>query len=98
MDFRLIVTDLDRKRLSVRVIHNDIAATLGPDIAGVYPSHALPSFPLSSDEASDADDRRPIDDADEAILFALNESPFAFVPQLSRLTHLFLPTIYCRLI
>jgi hypothetical protein len=42
-------------------------------------------FPLSTEEASDSDDRRPADGADEAILSALNENPFPSVRQLSRI-------------
>jgi hypothetical protein len=86
MNFRLIVTDLDRKWLSMHAIHNDIVATLGPDIVGYSTiTHYLreAKFPLPTEEASDADDRKSINDADETILFALNESPFASVPQLS---------------
>jgi hypothetical protein len=52
---------------------------------GVQHSHGdlcEAKFPLSTEEA-DADDRKPIDDADEAILSALNESPFVSVRQFS---------------
>jgi hypothetical protein len=101
MDFRVTVTDLDLRRLSVHAIHNDIVGTLGPNIVGCSTiMHCLreAKFPLSTEEACDADDRRSIDDADEAILFALNKSPFASVPQLSRLTHLPPTTIHRPLI
>jgi hypothetical protein len=54
--------------------------------------------PLSTEEASDANDRKPIRDADEAILSALNESPFASVQQLSRLIHPPPTTVYHPLI
>jgi hypothetical protein len=54
-------------------------------------------FPLWTEEVSDADDRKPTDDADEAILSTLNESPFAPLRQLSRLTHLPPMTVYRRL-
>jgi hypothetical protein len=52
-------------------------------------------FPFSTEEASDAEERKPIDDADESILSALGKSASASVRQLSRLTHLPL-TIVCR--
>jgi hypothetical protein len=54
-------------------------------------------FPLSTEEASDTDDRKPIDDADEVTIFALNGSLFASVWQLSRLTHLSPTIVYRRL-
>jgi hypothetical protein len=101
MDFRLFVTDLDRKRLSVHAIHNDIVATLRPNIVkyNIVTHYLLEAkFSLSTEEASDADDRKPFDDADEAFLFALNENPFASVPQLSRLIHLPPTTVHGCLI
>jgi hypothetical protein len=54
-------------------------------------------FPLLTDTASDADDRKPIDDANEAILSALSESSFAPGRKLSRLTHLPPTIVYRRL-
>jgi hypothetical protein len=77
----------DGKWPSAHVIHNDIVATLGPNIMGystVTRYLREVKFPLSTEDASDARDRKPIDDADEAILSALNESPFVSVQQLSR--------------
>jgi hypothetical protein len=98
MDLRVIVAYLDRKRLSARAIHNDIARTLGPNIVGYSTVRRYlreVKFPLSTGKTSNADDRKPIDGTDEAILSALDESPFASVQQLSRLTHL-PPMTACR--
>jgi hypothetical protein len=91
MGLRVIVTDLDRKRLAARPIHNDIVARLGPNVMGYstvtpYPREA--KFPLSTEVSSDVDDRKPIDDPNEAILFTLKENPFSSIRQLSRLTYL----------
>jgi hypothetical protein len=86
MDLRVIVACLNRKQFSARVIQKDIVATLGPNIVQY---HSIARYlrqvksPLSSGEASDADDRKPIDDADESILLALNERPFVHVRKLS---------------
>jgi hypothetical protein len=44
-----------------------------------------------------AEIERAIDDADRAILFALDEHPFACMRELSRLTYLPSPTVDCRL-
>jgi hypothetical protein len=96
MDLPVIVAYLDGKRLSVRAIHNDIVATLGPDIGGTAESCATfrrRRFLCSTEEPSDADDRKPIGDADEGFVFALNKSPFASVRQLLRLTHFPLTTV-----
>jgi hypothetical protein len=91
MDLQVVAAHLDDKRLSARAFHNDIVATLGSNIVG-YDTVARylreEKFILSTEEASDPDDRKPIGDADEIIWSTLNESPFAFVRQLSRLTYL----------
>jgi hypothetical protein len=39
MDLLVIITYLDRKRLSARAIDNDIVATLGSNIVGYKHSH-----------------------------------------------------------
>jgi hypothetical protein len=91
MDRGAIVAYRDRKRLSARAIHKDIVARLGPIIMGyriVARSLREAKFPNLTGEPSDADDRKPFDDADEAILSVLNESPFASLRQLWRLTQL----------
>jgi hypothetical protein len=45
-------------------------------------------FHLSTEGASGADNQKPVDGANEAVLSALNETPFASVRLLSRLTDL----------
>jgi hypothetical protein len=95
-----MVAYLDRRRLSRRLIHDAIVPTLGPNIVGyITVTRGLrdAKFPLSTKEASDAEDRSPIDHVDEVMLSALSESPFASVRQLSRLPQLPLTTVYCRL-
>jgi hypothetical protein len=60
MDLHVIVADLDRKRISARAIHDGIVATLGPNIAGYSTVTRYlheHTFPLSTEEASNADDR-----------------------------------------
>jgi hypothetical protein len=54
-------------------------------------------FPPSKPEPHSAGVQRDLDDSDQAILVALEDSPFASVRQLSRLTHLPSTTVYCRL-
>jgi hypothetical protein len=81
IDRRVIIAYLDRKRLSARAIHNNIVATLRPNIVGYstvtrYLRGQIFFFEWGR---SNADDRKPINEADEAILSALNESPFASV-------------------
>jgi hypothetical protein len=84
-DLRVIVVDLDRKPVSASTIHNDIVAMLGSNLVGYsiitrYVREA--KSPFSTEEASDASDRKPIDDIDEAIMSAVNESRFASVQRL----------------
>jgi hypothetical protein len=79
---RAIGSDLDRKRLSARAIHNDIVATFGPNVVGYstimrYLHEA--KLLLSIESAFDAHDRKPTDDAGQAIFYSLNKSPFASV-------------------
>jgi hypothetical protein len=100
MDLRVIVAYLDCNRLSVRAIHNDIVATLAPNIVGYSTArrHLCDmKFLPSIEETSYPGDRKHIDDADEPILSALKCSTFASVRRLSRPTHLPPPTVYrCR--
>jgi hypothetical protein len=100
MGRRAIIAYLDHRWLSARAVHNDIVATLAPNIVGYsavtrYLREA--DFPLSTEEASDADDRNPINHADESILPALNESLFRFARQLSRPTYVSPMTVDSRL-
>jgi hypothetical protein len=63
----------------MRAIHNDIGTTLGPNIVGygtITRDLREAKFLFATEEASDTDDRKLIDDADEAIVSALSESPF----------------------
>jgi hypothetical protein len=96
----LIVADLSLKGMSAREIHGDIVATLGPDAVS-YISVARylreARFPHSKPEPHPADVQRDLDDSDQGILAALEDSPFASVRQLSRLTHLPSATVYHRL-
>jgi hypothetical protein len=97
MTERPIVAYLSLKGMSAHEIHDDIVTTLGPD-ALPYSSvtrylrgaRFLPSKP----EPHPADVQRDFDDSDQAILAALEDSSFASVRQLSRLTHLPSTTIY----
>jgi hypothetical protein len=86
--------------MSVREIHDDIVATLRPD-AVLYSlvtrylreARFLPSKP----EPHPADVQRDLDDSDQVILAGLEDSPFASVRQLSRLTYLPSTTVYRHL-
>jgi hypothetical protein len=97
MTQRPIVAYLSLKETSEREIHNYIVASLRPDAVS-YSSvtrHLREArFPPSKPECHPADVQRDLDDSDEAILTALEDSPFALVRQLSRLTHLPSTTIY----
>jgi hypothetical protein len=99
MDLCVIVAYRDRKRLSVRAIHNNIMALLGSHIVGYstvtgYLHEA--KFPLSTEETSDTNDRKPIEDADELLLSCLNVGPFESLQQPSRLTQLPPTAVYPR--
>jgi hypothetical protein len=87
--------------MSAREIHSDIVATLGPDAVS-YSSvtrYLLKTrFPPSKPQFHPADVQRDLDDSDHAILAALEDSPFASMRQLSRLTYLSSTTVYRRLI
>jgi hypothetical protein len=100
MHLRITVACLDRKRLSAGAIQNDIVVRLEPNIMGSITAacslHGA-KFRLLTQEASDADDRKPTNNAHEAILSALNKSPFSSVRKLSRLAHLPPTTVYRRL-
>jgi hypothetical protein len=90
MTQRPIVAELSLKWMSARGIHDDIVATLGSNAISYSSStrsfreaRFLPSKP----EPHPADVQRDLDDSDQAILAALEDSTFASVRQLSRLTH-----------
>jgi hypothetical protein len=54
-------------------------------------------FPRSKPEPHPVDVERDLDDSDQAILAALEDSPFASVRKLSRLNHLPSTIVYHRL-
>jgi hypothetical protein len=86
MTQRPIVAYLSLKGMSAREIHDDIVISLGPDAVS-YSSVARylceARFPPSKLEPHPADLQRDLDDSDQAILAALEDSPFASVQQLS---------------
>jgi hypothetical protein len=95
-----IVAYLSLKEMSVLEIHGDIVVTLGPDVvlsSSVTRYLRKAGFPLSKPEPHPADVQRDLDDSDQIILAALEDSPFALVRQLSRLTHLPSTTVCRRL-
>jgi hypothetical protein len=100
MTQRPIVAYLSLKGMSACKIHDDVVATLGPDAASYssvtgYLREAR--FPPSKPEPHPTDIQRDLDDSDQAILAALEDSLFVLVRQLSRLTHLPSTTVYHRL-
>jgi hypothetical protein len=88
--------------MSEREIHDDIVATLGPDVV-LYSSVTRRPLPsrgtISSFEnrPHPPDVQRDLDDSDHVILAPLEDSPFALVRNLSRLTYLPSTTLYRRL-
>jgi hypothetical protein len=99
MTQRPIVAYLSLKGMSAHEIYDDIVATLGPDAvsySSVTRHFHEAKFP-SKPEPHPADVQRDLDDSDQAILAALEESPLASVRQLSRRTHLPATTVYRRL-
>jgi hypothetical protein len=68
--------------MSAREIHDDIVATLGPDT--VYDTYSSVNryfrearFPPSKPKPHPADVQKDLDDSDQAILAALEDTPFA---------------------
>jgi hypothetical protein len=99
MTQRPIVAYLSLKEMSAREIHDEIVATLGPDAvsySSVTRYLRKERFPPLKPEPHPADVQRDFDDSDQAILTVLEDSPFALVWQLSRLTHLPSTTVYRR--
>jgi hypothetical protein len=91
MTRRPTVAYLSLKRMLAREIHDDIVATLGPDAlsySSVTGYLREARFPPSKPEPHPADVQKDLDDSDQAISAALEDSQFASVRQLSRLTHL----------
>jgi hypothetical protein len=94
---RPIVTYLPLKGMSACEIHDDIVATLGPDavLCSSVTSYLREArFPPSKSESHPADVQRDLNDSDHAILAALEDSSFASVRQLFRLTYLPSTTVY----
>jgi hypothetical protein len=72
--------------MSAREIHDDIVATLGlhaMSYSSVTSYLSKAQFPPSKPEPNPADVQKYLDDSDQAVLTALEESPFASVRQLS---------------
>jgi hypothetical protein len=95
-----IVAYLSLKGIAACETHDDIVATLRPDAMSYgsvtrYLREAR--FPPSKPEPHPAEVQRDLDDSDQAILAALEDSPFASVRQLFRLTHLPSTAVYRRL-
>jgi hypothetical protein len=86
MTRRPIVAHLSLKGLSSREIHDDIVAILGPNAvsySSVTRNIREAQFPPSKPEPHPADVQRDLDGSDQAILAALEDSPFASAQQLS---------------
>jgi hypothetical protein len=100
MTQRPIVASLSLKGMSARETHDDIVATIGSDAVS-YSSVTRylreTRFPPSKPESHLADVQRDLDDLDQAILAALEDSAFAAVRQLSQLIHLPSTTVCRRL-
>jgi hypothetical protein len=77
-----IVAYLSLQGMSAREIHDAIVATLGPDVlpySSVTCYLREARFPPWKPEPHPADVQRDLDDSDQAILAALEDSPFASV-------------------
>jgi hypothetical protein len=100
MGQRMIVAYPVLKGPSARAIHKDLTATLGR-IAVAYSSvtrHLREAHVLSSSQdAASADAHSGIDNANQALLSALNKNQFASLRQLSRLTRTPPTTVYRHL-
>jgi hypothetical protein len=100
MTQRSIVAYLSMKGMSAREIHDNIVTTLGPDAvsySSVTRDLREARFRLLKPEPHPADVERGLDDSDQALLAALEDSPFTSLRQLSRLIHLPSTTVYHRL-
>jgi hypothetical protein len=86
MTQRPIAVPLSLKGMSVRETQNGIVATLGRDAvscSSVTRSLREARFPPSKPESHPADVQRDLDDLDQALLAALEESAFAWVGRLA---------------
>jgi hypothetical protein len=97
IDQPMIAASLAFKGLSPSAIHKDFMSVLGHD-AMAYSSvtsliREACSLPSDQDTSS-VEDQKGIDEADQAIMFALDENTFASVWQLSRLTRRPSTTVY----
>jgi hypothetical protein len=100
MDQRLIVSYLNRKGLTVQIIHTDLVATLSEEAINYSTVTDYLRAPLiipRDATAFSAAISPHIDDLDDAIRRALEELPFSSVRQISRATHLHKTTVYRRL-
>jgi hypothetical protein len=100
MTQRPIVAYFSPKGTSARQIHDDIVDTLGPDAlsySSVIRDLREARFLPSKSEPHPADIQRNLRDSDQIILSALEDSPFAPLQNVSRLTHLPSTTVYRRL-
>jgi hypothetical protein len=100
MTQRPIAAYLSLKWMSACGIHDDFVATLGPDAVsyGLVTRYLREArFPPSKPESHPADIQRDLDDSNRAILATREDSPFASVRQLSRLTYLPSTTVDRRL-
>jgi hypothetical protein len=100
MTQRPIVAYLLLKVMSAREIHDNIVATFASDALSCnsvtrYLREAR--FPPPKPEPDPSDLQRDLDDSDQVIVAALEDSPFTSVRRLFRLTHRPSTTVYCRL-
>jgi hypothetical protein len=82
MEQLTIVAYLTLKGLSPRAIHRDLMDTFGSDAAASsLLTHSLREacYLLSDQDILSVEDGRGIDEADQAILFALDENSFSSV-------------------
>jgi hypothetical protein len=100
MTQRPIVAYLSLEGMSAPEIHDDIVAILGlgaVSYSSVTGYLREARFPPSKPYPHPANVQRDLDNSDQDILAALEESPLASVRQLSPLTHLPSTTVYRRL-
>jgi hypothetical protein len=97
MDRRSVVLYFRLKQLSARTIHEDLVATLGahPTAYSSVTRHLRETrYSASTDAASLINISMEMHDTDSAVLTALDETPFASIRHLSRLTHLSSATVH----
>jgi hypothetical protein len=99
MDQRSIVLYFVRKELSAIAIHDDLAATLGPEAVSYscVTRYLHEVIFISSNSHPNIPEAEPqFDDCDQAILFAVAEQLFASIRELARLSHLPRITVHRR--